>query len=129
MTEEEKNIDLPEILKNEAGGILEWMIEGCLDWQQGMLRPPKRVIASTADYLESEDRIGRFLEDNVVIAPTERVKSVLIYTQYKHWADVNNEYAISKKRFMDALSKKGFEAEKRAGEQVIIGMGALTPTP
>lgn len=123
VSEEEKDLYLGEKLKQEGGGILNWMIEGCLDWQQGMLRPPARVRAHTAEYLATEDRIGRFLEEFVTISPPDRVKSALLYLKYKNWAEVNNEYAMSKRRFMEALRKKGYQSEKRAGEQVIMGMG------
>jgi putative DNA primase/helicase len=125
ITEKEKDMHLGEKLKEEGGGILNWMIEGCLEWQRTMLRPPARVKLHTADYLDSEDRIGRFLEDNVIIDPVQRIKSTLLYSRYKYWAEHGSEYAISKRRFMEALSKKGYRAEKRAGEQVIIGMASI----
>ncbi len=53
---EEKDADLPNKLKAEYGGILTWMIEGCLEWQRDGLNPPEKVLAATSDYLDSEDR-------------------------------------------------------------------------
>lgn len=119
------DLQLPEKIRQpeEARGILEWMIEGCLEWQSTMLRPPARVIASTADYLESEDRIGRFLEENVTVGKTLRIKTSLIYAKYKYWADTSNEYAVSLKRFKDLLANRGYLTEKRGGDMVIMGLG------
>lgn len=122
VTEAEKDLCLDEKLQAEASGILSWMIEGCLEWRETTLKPPLRVRATTSDYLDSEDRIGKFLEENVVIKKTDRVKSALLFMRYKSWADTNNEYAISKRRFMEALQKKGFSAERLGGEQVVLGM-------
>jgi putative DNA primase/helicase len=56
------NPDLPDILKNEAEGILADMVEhaqkfyasGCL------LKPPQEVVAATDDYRRDEDNIGQF---------------------------------------------------------------------
>ena len=121
---EKKDLDLPEKLRDPevAGGILHWMIEGCMEWQETMLQPPQRVIYATSEYLESEDRIGRFLDDHVEVIPSGRVSSSLLFLKYKNWADVNNEFAVSKKRFNGLLSQKGFKPEKRSGEQIIMGM-------
>jgi putative DNA primase/helicase len=47
--------NLAEKLKSEWGAILNWMVEGCAEWQRQGLNPPKRVIEETAKYLESED--------------------------------------------------------------------------
>jgi P4 family phage/plasmid primase-like protien len=124
VTPEKKDLDLPDKLRvpEIAGGILHWMIEGCLEWQETMLKPPQRVIYATSEYLESEDRIGRFLDEHVEIEPSGRLSSSLLFLKYKNWADVNNEFAVSKKRFNGLLQQKGFKPEKRAGEQIIMGM-------
>lgn len=124
VTAEKKDLDLPDKLRvpEIAGGILTWMIEGCLEWQQTMLKPPQRVIYATSEYLESEDRIGRFLDEHVEVDPSGRLSSALLFTKYKYWADLNNEFAVSKKRFNGLLSQKGFKPEKRSGEQIIMGL-------
>lgn len=126
VTKEEKDLDLPEKLRqpDEARGILSWMLEGCLEWQRGMLRPPRAVLAHTADYLESEDRIGRFLAEHTTTDSTQRVKTALLFARYKTWAGVANEYAVSRVRFRNLLLQKGFKSEKRGGEQVIIGLSS-----
>jgi P4 family phage/plasmid primase-like protien len=45
-----------EKLKAEWPGILAWMIQGCLDWQQRGLNPPDAVTAATDAYLEHKTR-------------------------------------------------------------------------
>src|SRR5262249_26134045 len=44
---EERDPGLLEKLKTERPGILHWMIEGCLQWQQHGLAPPAVVTAAT----------------------------------------------------------------------------------
>ena len=127
VADEDLDLHLPEKIRQpeEAGGILEWMIEGCLEWQESMLKPPKRVIASTADYLESEDRIGRFLSEHTVEGPHLRMQSSLLYAKYKTWAETSNEFALNRPRFLKLLHNKGFISEKRGGDQIIMGLGNL----
>ena len=43
----ERDLDLPEKLKAEGPGILQWTIEGCLLWQERGLNPPEIVRVAT----------------------------------------------------------------------------------
>lgn len=51
----ERDPKLNDKLKAEWPGILAWMIEGCLEWQQCGLAPPAAVTDATAAYLEAEE--------------------------------------------------------------------------
>lgn len=53
---------LPQKLKAERDGILAWMVEGCLDWLDGGLRPPQVISAATEDYRRDSDPMRLFLE-------------------------------------------------------------------
>ncbi|AET73344.1 primase [Emiliania huxleyi virus PS401] len=53
--------NLVEKLMGEAPGILNWMIEGLLDYLEGGLRPPAVVTEATQEYREESDPIGTFL--------------------------------------------------------------------
>ena len=54
---DERDPKLTEKLKAEWPGILQWMVEGCLEWQRIGLAPPKVVAEATAAYLEAEDAV------------------------------------------------------------------------
>jgi len=60
---EQINKNLTAELKQEAPGILAWMIEGCLEWQRIGLCSPKVVTDATDSYLESQDVLGEWLEE------------------------------------------------------------------
>src|SRR5262249_5031698 len=55
---DERDETLPEKLKAELPGIMQWMIEGCVDWQERGLAPPEIVTKATAAYLEAEDALA-----------------------------------------------------------------------
>ena len=46
---------LQDKLKAEWGGILQWAVEGCLEWQRLGLAPPSAVRDATDEYLADED--------------------------------------------------------------------------
>ena len=60
---EERDKDLGDKLKAEWPGILQWMIDGCVDWQERGLAPPEVVTAATAAYLEAQDSIAAWLDE------------------------------------------------------------------
>ncbi len=61
-TAEDRHLD--DKLAEETPGILNWLIEGCLQWQDKGLAPSDQVLAVTAEYRDAEDLLGRFATDN-----------------------------------------------------------------
>lgn len=62
--EAEQDKTLPEKLKRESAGILNWAIAGCLEWQQNGLQEPENVQAATKGYSNEMDVIGEFIGDH-----------------------------------------------------------------
>jgi putative DNA primase/helicase len=54
---------LEDKLLLEAPGILQWIVEGCLDWQANGLIRPAVVQAATADYFSDQDVFGHWIEE------------------------------------------------------------------
>ncbi len=59
--EGERDPDLGDKLWEERDGILNWLIDGLVDFLDGGLRPPEAVTAATREYREESDPIGLFL--------------------------------------------------------------------
>jgi putative DNA primase/helicase len=59
--------ELERRLGEELGHILQWAIEGCLDWQQNGLVRPAVVEAATADYFAEQDVLGAWLDECCVV--------------------------------------------------------------
>ena len=62
-------------LKAEMPGILNWAIRGCLDWQQGGLKPPAIVTDAVRAYREESDTLGRFISECCEVGNLAQVKS------------------------------------------------------
>jgi putative DNA primase/helicase len=113
---------LPDKLQAEGGAILRWCIEGCLDWQENSLDPPDRVIATTQDYFESEDKIGSFLDDCIGKAPDRQVRTTYLFERYCTWAESHREYVPSHKVFLDMMETKGYRPVKAGSESLFKGL-------
>jgi phage/plasmid-associated DNA primase len=105
----DRNPDLADKLKAEWPGILRWMIEGCLKWQQTGLRPPQAVIEATQAYLLAEDATAAWLDDCCVLDPNARASSGELFASYKAWAEGTGEYVGTEKSFSQKLEERGFE--------------------
>ena len=60
-----KDERLMEALTREAPQILQWMIDGCLDWQANGLVVPARVQSATDSYFSEQDIFAHWLEERV----------------------------------------------------------------
>ena len=70
--DDEQDKALQAKLKKERSGILNWLIEGCLDWQRNGLKDPKAVRIATADYRAEQDLVAAFVDDRCTIGPNAK---------------------------------------------------------
>lgn len=64
----EKDKHLPEKLWEERSGILNWLIDGALDYlTRGKLDPPDEVRAATQEYRDESDLMGAFVRAALVV--------------------------------------------------------------
>jgi putative DNA primase/helicase len=119
---QERDPDLGEKLKAEWPGILHWCIEGCLAWQRVGLSAPKAVIDATAAYLEAEDAMAAWLEEECIRDPNAWTRTHALFASWRSWAEKCAEPYGSTKSFRDRMEARGIFAKaepgtKRAGYQ------------
>ena len=116
------NKNLTAELKQEAPGILAWMIEGCLEWQRIRPRAPTKVVTDATDsYLESQDVLGEWLEECLERDFYGFVSSREAFNSWKPWADERHEYVGSEKTFVARLEDRGLLCKGRNKEQTRNG--------
>jgi putative DNA primase/helicase len=127
---EERDPALSKKLQAEWGGILQWMIDGCLEWQQQGLCPPKAVTDATSDYLTDEDAIAAWLEECCEVNANASDSPARIYESWKAYADRSGELAGSLKAFGPKLEARGFAPPKRSnGKRTYRGLRVKPPEP
>ena len=107
--ENERDNHLLDRLKAELPGILNWALDGCLDWQEDGLRVPREVEVATSEYREEMDPIASFIEEHCVLGPDNQNSAAILYKSYMGWCDEEGERPITKKAFGMRLSERGFE--------------------
>jgi P4 family phage/plasmid primase-like protien len=106
---EERDQKLADKLRAERDGIMAWAVEGCRNWQQFGLKPPRAVAAATEEYFASEDALGRWLDEACDQEANLRESSATLFVGWKYWAEKNGEFVGSIKRFSENLGARGFE--------------------
>jgi putative DNA primase/helicase len=103
----ERDKQFGEKLKAEAPGILAWMIEGCLDWQQRGLDPPEAVTVATSAYLEAQDAIAAWIDEECEQYPNAWEGSQKLFAGWRDWATRFGEYPGDMRTFRDRLEARG----------------------
>lgn len=83
----EQNLNLvQELLAEEGPGIMQWIIDGAVDFLKHGLRDPDKVIVSTREYQLEEDAMARFMEEMLVEAEGLETNRADVYETYRNWA-------------------------------------------
>jgi len=112
---ERRDLDLGERLKAEWPGILQWMIDGCIAWQEMGLSPPEAVTSATAAYLEAEDAISAWIDEACERNVNAWEKSTALFASWKAWAERSGEPYGDTKRFRDRLEARGIFYKRQPG--------------
>ncbi len=86
---EEMDLDLPEKLKGERSGILNWLVEGVLSWMAEGLVTPEPVLAAIDDYRRGSNPFSEWLADRVELNAEAKILASELYADYKSWCEDN----------------------------------------
>ncbi|MDE2100353.1 MAG: hypothetical protein KGL39_24085 [Patescibacteria group bacterium] len=120
---EDRDKMLADKLRAEWPGILQWMIDGCLEWQATDLAPPNAVLAATDTYFEAEDTFAQWTAACCNVNPYAGATSSQLFKSWQKWAKEAGEEAGSQKRFAGTMEVRGFVSKKSHGSILYNGIG------
>lgn len=110
-------------LKQELPGILQWAINGCLDWQEaGELRLPDAVKEATESYRSEMDVLRDFLDERCVFGREHKIGKSELYRAYTKWCVGNSDDPVSAKTFTLRLHERGMTEKKIKGKRFWNGV-------
>lgn len=114
------------VLLPEAGKILSWAIEGCIEWQaREGLDPPEKVRDASGDYLDEQDTLGQWLEACTVRKGDGEARFKLLYESYTWWCREHHERVPTATAFGSLLNDRGIPRAGRGGTQKGIRVGIV----
>ena len=119
-----RDATLPAALRDEAPGILAWVVAGTRFWLSQGLNPPRSVLDANEQYRQQQDHISEFLTEMCVMDRGAVQSLQLLYQAYKGWCStVGRDYPATRQRFVDELERRvpGFVRGKRTSAGATVG--------
>ncbi len=126
IAQEQRVKNLREQLQKEWAGILNWCIQGCLDWQREHdLHEPKAVTEATDLYRREMDKLADFIDARCNVGKGESVTIAAMYEAYTEWAKDQETEPLSKATFGDKVKDRNFTKKRTGhkGEWRWVGIG------
>jgi putative DNA primase/helicase len=106
--------------------VLNWLIDGCYEWQQFGLGISEEVLDDTAAYADEQDPIKNFLNDCCLLNPLAKVRISTLYAEYETWSRENGEkYTMPNRAFTVRLMNDGFKQVRDNKARYWQGIGLL----
>ncbi len=90
---------IKEKLVAEEKGILNWMVKGCMLWQEHGLEAPDAVKVAISAYRDESNPLAPFVMECCYLHPQATVPIKDLYVKYMDWCIKNREQYVSKKVF------------------------------
>jgi putative DNA primase/helicase len=106
--EGERDKALPKKLQAEMPGILNWMIDGALDYLgRGALDPPEKILAATQEYRDESDVVGAFVRAALELTrnPHDTVEAGELYAAFAKYCERSGLTPLGKSTFNRRMPK------------------------
>ena len=101
--EQDKN--LSDKLLEELPGILNWAIQGCLEWQKDELQTPQIIEDQVAEYKSAMDSISQFIQDECELGKEHSHAASKFFQAYRDWCSGAGRKPQSQTAFKRSLEK------------------------
>jgi putative DNA primase/helicase len=99
------------LVADEGPGILNWLIQGFLDWQAYGLQEPQKVKAAVSSYKSEEDELELFIAERCIVGGGCMVEAERIFNSYQAWGG-----KMSRNLFGRKLGEKFAKDKPNAGD-------------
>jgi putative DNA primase/helicase len=111
LPEQKRDVDLPEKLRSEKSGILNWMLRGWCEVMRSGLNAPTVVLKATQEFFNDKNELSAFWEECVERAPHAKVPIGTLYPAYCSYCAQDGLEARSQREF-GRLLRSVFKVEK-----------------
>lgn len=122
ITPDRQDKQLPQKLRKEYPGILNWAIAGAVAWYKEGMPPCKAVEGAVQEYRSEMDRVQQFVDDCLVKSDTASIQASTLYQCYKGWCqEQGDRFPIGSVKFYGEF-KKRYECRKTAAYNEYLGI-------
>jgi putative DNA primase/helicase len=123
----EPDIKLKErLLHDEGPMILQWMIDGAVEWHQNGLGEVAVIKEASDDYFTGQDLIGEWIKEGCELDPQAKVQASALYQAFLDFNKGESGTMPSQKAFSIDLVNRGFGKMRTKHAVFIIGLQPRT---
>ncbi len=104
--------NLADKLKNEATGVLAWLVTGAELYSIYGLHPPKVVTDMTTTYFDESDPLTQWLAEVEICMPSDGGTATSLYSDFTNWCKGEGASYGSQKRFSTGLLNRNVPNKK-----------------
>jgi putative DNA primase/helicase len=118
-----RDTNLARELKEEASGILAWLVRGALDWNDFGLAIPSSVRRAREEYRNEESNISDFVQESCLLEAEAQVPANMLYKRYKTWSVENALEPVGPKHFAQEIRQvDGVTCQRNRRGKVYVGI-------
>jgi putative DNA primase/helicase len=120
--EKDRDQYLEQKLREEWPQILNWIIGGCMLWQEEQLSPPESIKAASRGYIQAQDVVADFIKDTCAVGRGSETPAA-VYRAWRKWAESVGERDIPRRKFMDrVLTRPGINLVRTSQGEMVEGL-------
>ena len=100
-----KDVDRADKLRAELPGILNWVLAGAKKYRESGLKVPKKVLDECAEYKQSQDVLGEWLEERCVGDGRDENLALPVALAWASWDAYVRQNSHSAKHAIDSKAK------------------------
>ena len=116
-------------MKDEGQEILQFLIEGCLEYQRIGLAPPKSVVDATDEYFKNEDSIANWIDERCEVGKELNDPSSKLFASWKDFAEKAGLFVGNNKWFKGEMNRLGYRDKKLGFGNVYEGLRVRQDDP
>jgi putative DNA primase/helicase len=123
--ERRQDKNLKKKLRNEASGILAWLVRGCLEYQTKGLQPPQIVKQATTEYRKDEDILADFIDEECIVLDSENdgyVHAGKLYERFTEWYKSTVGNKVPSGTWFGKNMARRFYRSKKNGMRCFFGL-------
>jgi putative DNA primase/helicase len=110
-----RNPQIGDELKEEASGIMAWLVAGYEDYHEKGLAPPSPVLAATKEYRRSEDSISQFIQECCIVGEGKIAQASDLQETYVSFCEETGFKAMGKKKFSQNIQENYLRERNEKG--------------
>ena len=119
---DQRDPNLPDKLRSELPGVLNWALHGYHQWRMRGLSPPAAVTGAVETYRKEMDLFGQWLEECCDLNAELETTAVYAYACFKNWSGFNGFKGWTNARFGRKV-KERFQSRRTADSTLYKGFG------